>query len=51
MIVVRYLGTSAIVAQGPATGRRYAFSQTVATQAVDPLDAPALLRSNLFRRG
>jgi hypothetical protein len=50
MIVLRYLGASAIAVQGPATGRRYAFSQTLAIQAVDPLDAPALLRSSLFRR-
>ena len=51
MIVLRYLGASPIAVRGPATGRRYAFSQKLAAQAVDPLDASGLLRSNLFRRG
>jgi hypothetical protein len=35
--------------QGPATGRRYAFSGGSPVQAVDARDAAALLRSGLFR--
>jgi hypothetical protein len=47
---LHYLGRSAIVLQGAATGREYGFSPGRPVQPVDIRDAIALLASGLFRR-
>ncbi len=48
-IAVQYLGTATVTVRGPMTGRRYLFSLGAAAQPVDARDAPAILRSSLFR--
>ena len=48
-IAVRYLGATTVTVRGPMTGRRYVFSLGAAAQPVDARDAPAILRSSLFR--
>ena len=50
MVAVRYMQNSPIRVRGPITGRDYQFSATAPVQAVDPKDAPALLRTPFFRQ-
>jgi hypothetical protein len=47
---LRYIGGSAILVRGPASGRSYSFSARQPAQRVDPRDAGPLLRTGLFRR-
>ena len=42
VVYFRYLGSTAITVQGPATGRIYRFWGSGATAAADPKDAPAM---------
>lgn len=49
-VSVRYMQSSPIRVRGPATGRQYQFSAGAPVQAIDPKDAPALLRTSFFRQ-
>ena len=49
-VPVRYLGSSSIIARGPATGRKYAFSGANPVQLVDARDAGAFIHARYFRR-
>ena len=48
-VQLEYLEKSRILVTGPATGRRYEFSDALRTQMVDSRDAPPLLRTRFFR--
>ena len=50
VVALRYMQSSPIRVRGPITGRQYEFSATAPVQAVDPKDAPALLRTPFFRQ-
>jgi hypothetical protein len=47
-VSLRYLESSPIRVRGPVTGQQYEFSGSRPVQAVDPRDAPALLRTRFF---
>ena len=47
---LQYTGRAKVNIVGPATGTVYQFAWWEPVQAVDILDAPAILRTNLFRR-
>lgn len=49
-VQLHYLGDRPIAVQGPATGQVYRFDQVGRTRPVAAPDAPAMLRSKLFRR-
>jgi hypothetical protein len=49
-VTLRYLESSPILVQGPATGRHYHFSGAHPLQSVDACDAEPLLRTQFFRR-
>jgi len=46
---VRYGGGRPVVVKGPVTGVEYHFSGTARLQLVDPRDAIAIARNDLFR--
>ena len=46
---VRYSGGRPIVVKGPVTGVEYHFSGTARIQLVEPRDAIAIARNDLFR--
>ena len=46
---LEHLSKRSLSVRGTGTGRTYAFSPTNPEQLVDEADAPALLRSGLFR--
>jgi hypothetical protein len=50
IVTLRYLATSPIAVQGPATGTQYEFSGARPVQHVDARDAAALLRTRFFRQ-
>src|SRR5215510_9025523 len=49
VVSIRYLDSSTITLEGPATGRWYEFSSAHPVQPVDSRDAGALLRMSFFR--
>lgn len=49
-VQLRYIESSPVLVQGPATGRQYQFSGHAPVQSVDVRDADVLLRSRFFRR-
>ena len=49
-VALRYLGRTALLVKGPATGRVYALRPGDARLDCDARDAPHFLASTLFRR-
>jgi hypothetical protein len=49
-MVFEYTGPTSAVVKGPVTGRGYAFVGYGARAAIDPRDAPALLRMPYLQR-
>ena len=46
---IEYWGGRRIVVQGAVTGQTYSFSGLSRTTLVDPRDAPAIVRNQMFR--
>ena len=46
---VRFVGSTSMSVRGPVTGLAYAFSPAQPVRNIDGRDAPAMLRSRLFR--
>ena len=49
-VALRYLETTRVLVQGPASGRHYEFSASNPVQVLDARDVSALLGTRFFRR-